>query len=248
LDYGGKIAIPITTGSQNPSNVIQFNEKVYGGITVRKTILYLACLCVFGLLTAGGAKADTIGPTGCSSCFGSAYTLTYSTVNANTFDIFLTVDATQSTSGDFLKAVALKVTSGPDLSSVTWLAGPTGFPSYELGGTDSGGCKSNSHNGFFCDPYSGSGKGVPVGASGDIYNFEWQVVLASASDLLTGTGANAASVKAVYVDGNGRFKAQTSEDITLSPTPVVPEPPSLLLLGSGLLILAGAFKTKLLLA
>ncbi|MHB1795039.1 MAG: PEP-CTERM sorting domain-containing protein, partial [Acidobacteriaceae bacterium] len=31
-------------------------------------------------------------------------------------------------------------------------------------------------------------------------------------------------------------------------TPVIPEPPSLLLLGTGLLVLAGAFKAKLLLA
>jgi hypothetical protein len=212
---------------------------------MRKTILYLACLSIFGLLTTGGAKADTIGPTNCSSCFGSAYTLTYTTVNSNTFDIFLNIDATGSTSGDFLNAVAVKV-SAQDPTSVTWLAAPTGFSSVEAGGTNSSGCDGNG-GGFFCDQYSGGGHGVPVGASGDIYNFEWQVMLASGSDLFT--GVDAASIKAVYVDRYGTFKAQTSEPITLQPgTPVVPEPPSLLLLGSGLLILAGAFKTKLLLA
>jgi hypothetical protein len=212
---------------------------------MRKTISYIAVLCVFALVAAVGARADTIGPTNCSSCFGSAYTLTYTTVSPNTFDIFLNIDATGSTSGDFLKAVAVKV-SAKDPSTVTWLAGPTGFSSVQSGGTNSGGCDSNGA-GFFCDPYSGSGHGVPVGASGDIYNFEWQVMLASASDLFT--GMDEASIKAVYVDGKGKFKAQTSEGITLDPaTPVVPEPPSLLLLGTGLLILAGAFKTKLLLA
>lgn len=218
---------------------------------MRKKMLYAFCVCVFGLLTVAGARADTIGPNcGTGECFGSTYTLTYSTVSSNTFDIFLNVNATGSTPGDFLNAVAVKVSAPKNLSKVTWLSGPSGFPSVELGGTSSSGCKPSKKDGFFCDPYSGSGHGVAVGGTGDIYNFEWQVVLASASDLFT--GVDAASVKAVYLksnESNGKLAGQTSAPITLSPaTPVVPEPPSLVLLGTGLLVLAGAFKAKLLLA
>jgi hypothetical protein len=72
---------------------------------------------------------------------------------------------------------------------------------------------------------------VPVG-SGDVYNFEWALTLASPSDLmLTGD-----SIKALYVDANGKQAGITSADITLQPgTTPVPEPESLLLVCTGLL-------------
>ncbi len=56
-----------------------------------KKLLFLSSLCLFGFVAS--AKADTIGPTNCSTCLGSSYTLTYTaTANPDIFDIFLTVD------------------------------------------------------------------------------------------------------------------------------------------------------------
>jgi hypothetical protein len=77
---------------------------------IRK-LFFLSCLCLFGFVAS--VKADTIGPTGCGSCLGSSYTLTYAaTANPDIFDIFLTVDTSATTlPGDFLNAVAPKVSS-----------------------------------------------------------------------------------------------------------------------------------------
>jgi hypothetical protein len=193
-----------------------------------KNILCLSCLCLFGF--AASAKADPIGPDcGSGACLGSIYTLTYTaTSNPNVFDIFLTVDTSSSTlPGDFLNAVAPKVSSS--FTSVSLISAPSTFTTAVPSGLNANGC-SGAGSGFFCSG-SSSLTGVPVG-SGDVYNFEWALTLASPSDLmLTGD-----SIKALYVDANGKQAGITSADITLQPgTTPVPEPESLLLVCTGLL-------------
>jgi hypothetical protein len=194
-----------------------------------KKIICLSCLCLFGF--AASAKADPIGPTNCATCDGSQYTLTYlATSNPDVFDIFLKVDTSATTlPGDYLNAVAPKVSSS--FTSVTLISGPSTFTSVESGGIGNGGC-TGSGSGFFCS--ESSGKGDPTG-TGKVYNFEWQLTLASAADLmLTGD-----SIKARYVNVDGtKVGSLTSEDITLqpgTPPPPVPEPGSLLLVCTGLL-------------
>jgi len=88
-----------------------------------KNLFFVSCLCLFGFVTS--AKADTLGPTGCGSCLGSSYTLTYTTTaNPDVFDIFLTVDTSATTlPGDFLNAVAPKVSSS--FTSVAFVSGPS---------------------------------------------------------------------------------------------------------------------------
>jgi hypothetical protein len=203
-----------------------------------KKILCLSCLCLFGF--AASAKADPIGPDcGSGACLGSIYTLTYTaTSNPNVFDIFLTVDTSSSTlPGDFLNAVAPKVSSS--FTSVSLISAPSTFTTVIPGGTNSGGC-SGSGSGFFCS--QSSGVGVPVG-SGDVYNFEWALTLASPSDLNTSSFAD--SIKAIYVDANGGFAGQTSADITLQPgTSPVPEPESLLFVCTGLLGAAAGVRRR----
>lgn len=191
-----------------------------------KMMLRISCLCALALGLAGFAKANTIGPT-CGSCLGSSYDLTYTaTGNPDVFDVYLTVNTTGFTnpSTDLLNAVSLKLvpqSSGKqnDIVSVSLLSEPSTFGTTVSGGLSASGC-DGSGNGFFC---SGStGKGVPVAHSGDIYTWEWQLDVKSPSDLMT--GADAATVKALYVTSARKHNGITSEDITLSLTPGTPPP------------------------
>jgi hypothetical protein len=213
-----------------------------------KKLVSLFSLCLLGLVAS--AKADTITDTTLNVKYTA--TSTFIPVSGNTYDVFLTIDPTNFSAGTgFLTAFSLQFKTGSDVSSaVSLVSAPGGISDWSLeepGGLNSGGCNFNgASSGAVCFQNLGSaGTSVPGGP----YNFELAVTMPG-TDALTA----ASDIKAAFntlQNNDGKNLGLTSMAITIQTSgdqksvSTVPEPSTLMFLGTGALGLAGVIKRRL---
>jgi PEP-CTERM motif len=198
---------------------------------MRNRVLVASSVLAFVLGLTAVAHADTYTFT---DSIGAKYALDETNLGGGDWDIFLTIDASGPLSDGVTKLgdVAIKVSSGGTASDPTVTSGYT-LTGSEAGGLNNGGC-DGSGSGFFC--FEGS---APAGSTGDVYTFEFLLTGVSALDTTNGT------IKDLFYNSDGVKEEQLSQDgITIGVHSPVPEPSSLMLLGTGALGLAGVVRRR----
>jgi hypothetical protein len=203
---------------------------------MKKPLLIIAGGLLLGALYSGSAHALSIGPD-CETCQGGIYTLSYTGTALpdvdllhETYRITFDINTTgYNGGGAYLDQVALKVSSA--VYNVSLYDAPGGAGAWDLnsGGINANGC-SGSGSGFTCaDSMISLNTGLGVAVPGGTYSWIFDVTTSNGSLFADLDGS---SVKARYVGSDGtKVGALVSETLVRK----VPEPSTILLLGSGLL-------------
>jgi PEP-CTERM motif len=209
------------------------NFNLVEGLTMKSFRVVSVVVTVIAMLAlVDSARADPIGPD-CSTCQGSIYTLlnmgeVSSTATTETFQIQLLVDTSgYNGGGSALDAVSVKVAPNDATATIVSAPGGAGAWTETDGGLNANGC-SGAGGGFVCAQNAAQTAAlVPDGT------YAWVFDITIPTGTLF-TNPDQSSVKARYVDADGnKIGDLVSENITLQ-TGVVPEPGTVLLLGSGL--------------
>lgn len=199
------------------------------------------------------AFADTIGPsTGCadSTCLGASYTLNVINYTGNQLTVDYIIDGTKFTNGtgtivtghtDGIFALALNF-SVP-VTGVSLLSAPGGIADWnaQTGGQNSSGC-DGSGNPFGCAQVTSLGN-MPVVGSAETMPYTWRFLLTT-----DGSALSDEHVKADFYSYAGSFVNQISLDVPKGGGGgggSVPEPSTLMMLGTGLLIGGSLLRRKL---
>ena len=199
----------------------------------------LTCLTLILLALALGTPAmadtmDTLTLTNCGTdpgCPAATYSFDIKGSSA-TLTIKIANTATLSSSNDVITGVDLGFTASKNIRGLSLFSGPSGFTTTETGSLNNSGCGGNG-GAFICS----SGPGVTI-VDGGIYAWTWNFINSGGVD-----AAGDVHIGANYGPANGLIVSCTVNGGCTSPSPV-PEPASMVLLGTGLLTLSASVRRR----
>lgn len=197
--------------------------------TIMKMGIQVLAVLAVAFLFSGAAQADSVTLSGCSSCFGSTYTLTVTQTGPNTYTVKLEIDTTGYTGdGTHISSVNFKVSG--DIDSITLTSAPGGTAGWTTSNSpiSNEGCSSTVDAGFGCSSDPAPVNLAPVGG---ILTWTWEITTSNLQDDW--------HIGAKYNNDTGTLNGNiTSEEV------IIPEPATMLLFGAGLAAIGGAARRR----